>query len=87
VRKPLVSRFSARPSAVPPRARSAHFDWLFSLITAPVWLPASALVALAIKLSAPKSARHVHADAHRTRRSAASGCNKFPHDGCGTPKS
>jgi lipopolysaccharide/colanic/teichoic acid biosynthesis glycosyltransferase len=55
VRRPLVSRLDRttkrRAAALAKRA----FDLVFSMLTAPVWLPAIALVALAIKISAPRA--------------------------------
>jgi lipopolysaccharide/colanic/teichoic acid biosynthesis glycosyltransferase len=55
VRKPLVSRLQRAPERRAAARAKRAFDWLFSLITAPVWLPALALVALAIKLSEPQA--------------------------------
>jgi lipopolysaccharide/colanic/teichoic acid biosynthesis glycosyltransferase len=55
IRRPVASRLDRGPERRAAAIAKRVFDLLFTALTAPVWLPAIALVALAIKISAPSA--------------------------------
>jgi lipopolysaccharide/colanic/teichoic acid biosynthesis glycosyltransferase len=55
IRRPVASRLDRGPERRAAAIAKRVFDLVFSALTAPIWLPAIALVALAIKITAPRA--------------------------------